>query len=180
MKRMRKIFLITGKTGSGKTSLVASLLSEINKLGIKATGVYSPERIEKGEKTGIFTVDLSTGVKELLAIHQQGWDPENPNREWKMDPEVLKWGDDVIRNSVPTAVLIIDELGYLEFEKNTGWVSAFKILDEGDYKSAIVVVRAGLLKQALAKFGNAIAMTVENPAQIKEHTSFLVAQILAI
>ena len=77
-------------------------------------------------------------------------------------------------------ILIIDELGYLEFEKNIGWISAFKILDKGDYKSAIVVVRAGLLKQALAKFENAVVITVADPAQIKEHTSFLIAQILAI
>ena len=89
---MKQIFLITGETGSGKTSLVANLLSEINKLGIKTTGVYSPARIEKGVKTGIFAVDLSTGVKDLLAIHQPGWDSENPNREWKMDPECPEMG----------------------------------------------------------------------------------------
>ena len=47
-----------------------------------------------------------------MAIYQPGWDAENPNREWKMDPEVLKWGDNVIRNSVPTSILIIDELGF--------------------------------------------------------------------
>lgn len=177
---MKQIFLITGETGSGKTSLIANLFLEINKLGIKTTGVYSPARIEKGAKTGIFTADLSTGVKKLLAIHQQGWDPENPNREWKMDTEVLKWGDEVFRNSVPTTILIIDELGYLEFEKNMGWISAFNILDEGDYKIAIVVVRAGLMEQALTKFENAVVLTVADPAQIKEYTSFLVAQILAI
>ena len=94
-----------------------------------------------------------------------------------MDPKVLDWGDVVIQNSVPTNILIIDELGYLEFEKKMGWISAFKILDEGDYKNAIVVVRASLLGKALEKFENAVVIAVKNPTQIKEHTSFLVSQI---
>jgi len=177
---MKQIFLITGETGTGKTSLISNLLSETNKLGIKATGIYSPARIEKGVKTGIFAVDLSTREKKLLAIYQKGWDPENLNREWKMDPEVLKWGDDVIRNSVPTTLIIIDELGYLEFEKNAGWLSAFKTLKEGDYKCAIVVVRTSLLKQAISKFENVVVITVEDLEQIKEHSNYLIAQILAI
>ena len=175
---MKKIFLITGKSGSGKTALVISLLAEFNKLGIKNTGIYSPARIENGVKTGIYAVDISTGIKELLANHQPGWDTENPIREWKMDPEVLNWGDKVIRKSVPTTVLIIDELGYLEFEKNMGWISAFKILDEGSYKSAIIVVRESLIERALKKFGNAVVINVENSVQIKEHTNFLISQFL--
>ena len=176
---MKQIFLISGETGTGKTSLINSLINEVNKLGIKTTGIYSPARIENGIKTGIYTVDLSTGIKKLLAIHQPGWDADNPIREWKMDSEVLKWGDDVIQNSVPTTILIIDELGYLEFEKNMGWTSAFKILDEGEYRSAIVVVRTGLMEKALEKFENAVVIPVETPGQIKENTSFLISQILA-
>jgi len=177
---MRQIFLITGESGAGKTTLVINLLSEINRLGVKKTGIYSPARIEKGIKTGIYAVDLSTGRKGLLAIHQPGWDNENPTREWKMNPEVLRWGDDVIRNSMPTTVLVIDELGYLEFEKNIGWTSAFRILDEGDYKSAIVVVRAGLLEQAQEKFENAVVITIENPREIKDLTIILLPQLVTI
>jgi nucleoside-triphosphatase THEP1 len=95
-----------------------------------------------------------------------------------MDPEALEWGNNVIRNSVPTNILIIDELGYLEFEKNMGWISAFKVLEESDYASAVVVVRAGLLEKALEKFENAIVITVENPKQKIELTKFLISQIL--
>ncbi len=175
---MKQIFLISGEPGSGKTSLVINLLSEINKLGIKNSGIYSPARFENGTKTGIYAVDLSTGNKELLAIHQPGWDADNPKREWKMDLEVLNWGDNVIRDSAPTNVLIIDELGYLEFEKKMGWMSAFKVLDEGNYINALVVVRTGLLDKALNIFENVSVITVEDPAQINDHFRFLISQIL--
>jgi len=177
---MKKIFLISGESGVGKTTLVVNLNSEINKLGVKTSGIYSLARIKRGIKTGIFAIDLSSGSKKLLAIHQPGWDSENPNREWKMDPEALKWGDIVIKNSVPTTILIIDELGYLEFEKNMGWNSAFKVLDEGEYKCAIVVVRASLLEKALEKFDNAQVIAIKNPREIKENTNFLISQIVAI
>jgi len=177
---MRQVILLTGETGSGKTTVVINLLAELNKLGIKTSGILSPARIENGRKTGIYALEIATGVKELLAIHQPGWDVENPVREWKMDPEVLKWGNNVIRNSAPTDVLIIDELGFLEFEKNLGWVSAFNTLDKGEYKSAIIVVRKGLLEKALEKFENATVITIENISQTVENTRIVVSQILAI
>jgi nucleoside-triphosphatase THEP1 len=180
MNQGNQIFIISGDVRTGKTLLISNLLNELSKLGLKATGVYSPARFENGEKTGIYAVDISSGLKELMAIHQPGWDLANPNREWKMDPEVLKWGDKVIQYSVPTTVLIIDELGFLEFEKNTGWISAFDILEDGDYKIAIVVVRAGLLKLALAKWENARIIYIEQPSQSKERASFLIDQIQAM
>ena len=176
----RHVILITGETGAGKTTLIINLIAELNNLGIRISGIFSPARIQSGRKTGIYALEISTGVKKLLAVHQPGWDIDNPVREWKMDPEILKWGDAVIQNSVPTNVLIIDELGFLEFEKNMGWISAFKILDVGEYKSAIVVVRKGLLDKALEKFENAEVITLSDPSQTKENTRILVSQILAI
>ncbi len=179
MNHKNNIVIITGEVRSGKTLLISNVIPEINKLGMKATGVYSPARFKGGKKTGIYLVDISSQKKELLANYQPGWDPENPKREWKMDPEVLQWGDMIIRNSVPTSVLIIDELGFLEFEKNLGWTSAFDILEDGEYRIAIVVVRNGLLKQALAKWDSAKVIYMDEPSQCKEHTDFLVDQILA-
>ena len=160
---MENIFIITGEVRSGKTLTISKVIDEINKLGIKITGVYSPARFENEEKTGIYLVDISSGEKRLLAKYQPGWDPENPKREWKMDLGVLQWGNEVIQNSMPTSVLIIDELGFLEFEKNSGWISSFEILKNGDYKVAIIVVRNGLLKQALEKWENCQSFTYRDP-----------------
>ena len=180
MNTENNIFIITGEARSGKTLLISNLISKINKLGIKATGVYSPARFEGGVKTGIYVIDISSGKKELLASYQPGWDPENLKREWKMDTDVLQWGHKIIRNSVPTSVLIIDEMGFLEFEKNLGWISAFNILEEGNYRIAIVVVRIGLLKQALTKWESAKIIDMDKPSLRKEQTSFLLEQIQAI
>ena len=174
-----KIFIITGEIKTGKTLLISNVVTALRKSNVKVTGVYSPAKFEGEVKTGIYLMDISSQEKKLLANYQPGWDPENPKREWKMDPEVLQWGHEVIRESVPTSILIIDELGFLEFEKNQGWTTAFDILENGDYKLAIVVVRIGLLKQAMAKWESAKVIYMDNPSQCKVHTDFLVDQTLA-
>lgn len=174
----KRIFIITGEVKAGKTQLVSNVISALRKLKVKVTGVYSPARFENNVKTGIYLVDISNEKKKLLANYQPGWDPENSKREWKMDPEVLQWGHEIIRESVPTSVLIIDELGFLEFEKNQGLIFAFDILNDGAYKMAIVVVRIGLLKKAITIWQSAKVIFMNEPSQCKLHTDFLVDQIL--
>ena len=175
-----RIYIITGEARSGKTLLISNLISELRKIKVKISGVYSPARFEGNEKTGIYLVDISSRNMKLLANYQPGWDPKNPKREWKMDPEVLKWGNKVIRESVPTSVLLIDELGFMEFEKNQGWISAFDILENEDFKLAIVVVRTGLLNLAFAKWESAKVIYVNDPSQGKIYIDLLMDQILAI
>jgi nucleoside-triphosphatase THEP1 len=96
-----------------------------------------------------------------------------------MDPEVLKWGESILLNSTPTRVLIIDELGYLEFEKNSGWTCAFDILEEGTYEVAIITVRVSLLPQALKRWETARVIHLEEPSQITAQAADLEAQLLA-
>jgi nucleoside-triphosphatase THEP1 len=180
MNNSNKIFIITGEVRSGKTLLISNVISELRKLKVKVTGVYSPARFEDGVKTGIYLDDISSQEKRLLANFVPGWDPENPKREWKMVTDVLQWGGEVIQESVPTSVLIIDELGFLEFEKNQGWTAAFEVLENGDYGIAIVVVRSGLLKKAISKWETSKVIHMDLPSQCNIKTEFLVDQVLAI
>jgi nucleoside-triphosphatase THEP1 len=179
MNYKNNIFIITGEVRTGKTLLISNVISSLLKSKVKVAGVYSPARFEGDVKTGIYLIDISSQVKRLLADYQPGWDPENPKREWKMDPEVLSWGNEILRKSEPTEVLIIDELGFLEFEKKQGWTSAFGIIERNDFKIAIVVVRTGLLENAIAKWPAAKIIYIESPSQIKVNTDFLIDQVHA-
>ena len=58
-----------------------------------------------------------------------------------MDPAVLRWGNDLLKNSCSCDCLFIDELGPLEFEKHQGYTAAFDVLRNGAYDVARVVVR---------------------------------------
>jgi nucleoside-triphosphatase THEP1 len=162
----RIIKIITGERDSGKTHFCLELIRKLQKFCIQVTGVVSPGRYEGNNKIEIFAKDIITGIKKLLATFEPGWDPAFPKREWRLRIGTLKWGDAIIQNSVPTEVLFIDELGFLEFEKDRGWASSFRILISGDYQFAFVVVRPKYIDVALNRFGKSEIINIDKGKSI--------------
>jgi hypothetical protein len=68
--------------------------------------------------------------------------------EYRFDAQVLDWGSDVLASATPCGLLIIDELGPLEFVRRLGWTRAFDVLALCRYDLAVVVVRPELLVMA--------------------------------
>ncbi|MDI6819524.1 MAG: NTPase [Candidatus Hodarchaeaceae archaeon] len=60
-------FLITGRPGSGKTSVIEGAVELLRARGFKAGGLYCPEIRERGERLGFKMVDLVTGEERILA-----------------------------------------------------------------------------------------------------------------
>lgn len=60
-------FLITGRPGSGKTSVVKDAVELLRERGLRAGGIYCPEIRERGERLGFKMVDLMTGEERILA-----------------------------------------------------------------------------------------------------------------
>ena len=79
-----------------------------------------------------------------------------------MNSDAIPWGNDVLNYSIPCDVLIIDEIGYLEFEKNSGWNNSFKILREKEFKIAFIVVRIDFIGAALSYWEKAQILKIEN------------------
>ncbi len=52
------------------------------------------------------------------------------------------------RASVPCDLLVIDELGPLEFNLKVGWLSALDVVKTGQFSLALVVIRPELLEPA--------------------------------
>ena len=62
------------------------------------------------------------------------------------------------QNATTPSLLVIDEIGRLELERNTGLTSAVALLDQGatpTYPHALVVMRSALLDTANARFAHA-------------------------
>ena len=65
-------FLITGRPGSGKTSVVERTVAALRDRGFEAGGIYCPEIRERGIRRGFRIVDLMTGESRVLAhVDQQ-------------------------------------------------------------------------------------------------------------
>ncbi|HEY83524.1 MAG TPA: hypothetical protein G4N96_00215 [Chloroflexi bacterium] len=163
---MASLTLLTGPRGAGKTSLCLHKAEKARADGQTVAGLLSPARFERNYKVGIDALDLRSGQRRPLAQRRSkatGGAPfdlsaslkagfahlrQLETSNWRFDPDALAWGAEVLRQATPCDLLIIDELGPLEFERRGGWLVALDIITQGDYRHALVVVRPELLEVA--------------------------------
>ena len=62
-------------------------------------------------------------------------------------------------------MLIVDELGVLEFERDQGWVAGLAAIDSGDYRLGVVVIRPELLDQAQRRWPTARVIEISGVDQ---------------
>ena len=157
-----KINLITGERGVGKTILCSTLIEKMKIKEYSVAGIISPGLYHNDVKVGIEAINIKSGENVKLADYSPGWDIENPLRIWKINSDAIPWGNDVLNKSIPCDVLIIDEIGYLEFEKDCGWNKSFEILEEKGFRIAFVVVRISLMETARSHWEKAHILKIED------------------
>ena len=124
---MNSVYLLTGRPGSGKTSLIKQFLAEIT---VKAGGFYTEEIRERGTRLGFRLVTLD-GREALLA-----------DIGLKKAPRVGKYGVDVAamdRVGVPALlaasrdddIVVIDEIGKMELLSEEFRDAVMKIIGSG-------------------------------------------------
>lgn len=147
--------MLTGWRGTGKTTLCQRWVEAARLAGWDVAGVISPARLDGGEKTGIQVENLRTGERRLLASRVAGELVGYNLGPWTFDPLALEWGNQVIAVATPCSLLVIDELGPLEFEQGRGWTISFQVLDRGDYSQALVVIRPECREKFLSRWTQA-------------------------
>lgn len=164
-KSSGQLFIVTGDFGAGKTTFCAQLIAQSRILGLKVGGVLSPAVFENGQKTGINAVDLSTGQQIGLATLRSPGDQScgPQTQRWLFNPQGITWGNAVLQTAVPCDLLVVDELGPLEFEMKQGWVAGFSALDSGQYRAGVVVIRPSLLAPARQQWPAARLITLPAP-----------------
>lgn len=137
--------IVTGAIGAGKTTWCAGLIAYARAQGWSVAGVSSPGVFADGQKIAIDLLDLATGQRRRLANRRSTPDPASPTPNWAFAPDVLAWGDALLRGIDRADLLVIDELGPLELQHDQGWVAALPLLHRQAYRLACVVVRPSLL-----------------------------------
>jgi nucleoside-triphosphatase THEP1 len=150
----RPICILSGEEYVGKSTLCKRIIEDGKQRNIFVSGIRSELEIVNNQRKAINSFDIKTGEMMNLAVYSPGWDKEKPERKWKFNIEAMKWGNDVLRRSLPADLLIIDEIGYLEFEKGEGWNECFKLLDSDQFKLALVVIRPELLALVKKRYEN--------------------------
>lgn len=161
-----KRLLLTGEIGVGKTRLCRRIADLGDHDGLAVHGLISPAVFEGREKVGIRAVSLRDKSIRPLA-HLRGGDHEGISTgKWSFMSDTIRWGNRVLEKAVPCDLLIIDELGVLELERGEGWTQALSILDEGNFKAAVVTIRPSLLESAYQRWPSAVGVKVSSDEEI--------------
>lgn len=163
-----RLHLVCGERGSGKTQVCAGLAQLLSLYGEDLAGLISPGVFVEGRKTAIEAYDLRSQVRRRLATLRGAQDAaEVMTKDWVFDSTVLDWGGEVLRQAVPCGVLLVDELGPLEFDEGRGWTGGLDALDGRDYRMAVATIRPGLLDPARQRWPGAVVHTIESIDEVQ-------------
>ncbi len=161
------LFVVTGNRGAGKTTFCQRVAQAAHESGWRTSGLLSLAIFEGEKRTGLDALDLLSRQKRRLAerISPGAGNPaKGPvTLTWQFDQLTLAWGNRVLRASVPTDLLVIDELGPLEWEGTAGWQTGLDVAGGHQYSVALVVVRAEFLPQALLRWPEANLVEIDTP-----------------
>lgn len=143
-----KIFILTGERDIGKTVLCMRLIRHFRSLSIQVKGLVSPAKNQDQKKLGLTAQDIETGNTRDLAVFNSHWKKLQHFMKWKFVYDTFKWGNEVLNKIKYADLLVIDELGILEFNRNEGWLAGIELLDSGNFIVAVVVIRLELIGAA--------------------------------
>lgn len=160
MNETGAILMITGWRGAGKTSLCKMVVEQARQCGWDAAGVISLPVLENNTKTGIEIIAIRSNERRLLARSTALANTSLKTRAWAFDPVIMQWGNEILKSAIPCDLLMVDELGPLEFERQQGWLEGLRALDSGQFKLALVVIRPELVAQARSRWPRAAELQI--------------------
>lgn len=163
-----ELILITGPIGSGKTTFCSAAIAWAGLRGWQAAGLVSPPVFQNGIKIGIDVLDVRSGQLRRLANLRLKNGGEITTERWKFNPEVLRWGNQVLAHMLPCDLLVLDELGPLEFERGQGWITGLSVLDTRSYRLGLATIRPGLLGRAQERWPFANVMKMQSVDEVTE------------
>jgi nucleoside-triphosphatase THEP1 len=114
------------------------------------SGVVCPPEFDGTKKTGIALRDLRGGENRELAQLTIPGTKGLHTHKWNFNEDTIRWGNVRLAKAIPCDVLVIDELGPLEFERGLGFLNGFTAVDSGLYQCA--VIRLSLLEKAVDRW----------------------------
>jgi nucleoside-triphosphatase THEP1 len=168
MKDQGKLTLISGEIESGKTRFCRQVAGVLKELGWDVAGIVSPAVFKGGGKFAIDGLDLRSGERRRLADLTATGDPlQGPQtKRWHFSMQALHWCNEVLQNATPCDLLIIDELGPLEFDRGEGLLASFEANDSRQFKVSLTVVRTSLLEKARGRWPDAEALIINDDDNI--------------
>jgi nucleoside-triphosphatase len=138
-----RVVLLTGESQVGKTTICQRAAALAAERGYRCAGILSMPLMKEGKRVGAKALNLANGQERELART----DCMLSNvcyGAWSFNPATLEWGNALFRGLGECDLLIVDEIGPLEFELGSGWVDAWGALERRRFALAVVIARPAL------------------------------------
>jgi len=148
----KKIFIISGSVGEGKTTYAKRLIDYFRKNNIKAGGILSERVMADSQTTGYDVVNIETGEKEVLLRQNEECGYEKIGR-FTICPKGLTMGKTILSSLVLSGnmIVIIDEVGLLEL-RNDGWSDSIAELLDKSENHILITVRTSFVDEVVKKW----------------------------
>ena len=163
------LLLVTGLQGIGKTTWCLELAEYARVSGFTVKGLISLAVFKDGHKVGIDLLNLASTERRKLAVLRSR-DLKSTNNFglcWHFDDETVAWGDSILVEIGSCDLIIIDELGPLEFTHGVGWQAALPLISAREYRLICVVIRPSLVDMAIERWPWGQVMSV-TPTLLQE------------
>ena len=151
-KQFDHVYIITGGVHEGKTTFAKAVVEELRQKNIQVEGFLAHGTF-KGERRFSFHIEnLKNQEEHLLCLREtrEEWDWFG---SFSFDPNVLKLGNDLLKNINPKSIVVIDEVGNFEFKQKQGWFDGLShILNHHPTTKQIWVVRRDFIPNLQALF----------------------------
>ncbi|MBT7601594.1 MAG: AAA family ATPase [Anaerolineae bacterium] len=163
-KKQGDLILVSGPSGSGKTTFCSKLVNLARSSDTSIGGILCLAVFEGGNKVGIDQYDIKSGKQQRLGLRSK-WVNSYAVGCWHLSKNVISQGNQALAELSKEDVVIIDEIGPLEFEDGCGYQQALRLLDKGCYRLAFVAVRPSLLLVAQKRWPHAQTCVLGSVAQ---------------
>ncbi|MFB0518950.1 MAG: nucleoside-triphosphatase [Acidobacteriota bacterium] len=146
----RRIIVVTGSVGGGKTSLVEEAAHLLKTEGVSVAGVITPVLNEAGKRVGYIIRDLRTGEERILA-RTTPFDTPLRQCSFYFVEESFRWAEKLFSKSLDSQVFILDEVGRLELRRKGYYrlLESILLRYEGCF---IITARRDILAELIALF----------------------------
>ena len=151
ISQQNKIFIISGKTRSGKTTFLKSVIDNLQNKKQKIGGIIAHGIDKNGERYGFEIENVATGDKITLCTRQERPGSIKTGRFY-FYKNGMDFGKQALSENLGDLDwLVIDEVGYLELKGN-GWFEAIEKAMKQPGLNMIWVVRKRILEEVLKQW----------------------------
>jgi nucleoside-triphosphatase THEP1 len=182
MHNTGQLIIVSGWRGSGKTTLCRQVIAAAEERGWQTAGVLSPAEFKGDMKSAILIEDITTGERRQMAYWPMALEGQRPEEvcteedpydpdwkpHWIFNKEEMAWGEEILSVVEACDLLVIDEMGPFELVQGKGWVSGLRLLDAGEYRLAMVVIRPELIEQATQRWPQARVVRLESLEDVSQ------------